>query len=494
MLKSLRSRLLFSYVIVVFVALLLVAFAFVAVGTQPRIRYFSTLQRLDAISRTSRNELTRLFVRNASSQDVIDALNSTAEENGVRILVANNDSEVIFDTDPRDSWLSASLQGQLFPRTLLPSTDPKTEAGLFAHPDGSIWLLYTRALSDRGFGEDIVVYAVPQPSPFAFFQQLDLGNVIFRAGVVALLISIFLAWLITRSVARPLQSMATAAEGIAQGDYEQQLELQGPQEVQRVARSFNSMAQQVAATRHSQRDFVANVSHDLKTPITSIRGWSQALLDGTAVSVETQQQAAQVIYDESERMERMVSQLLDLAKIESGQIVLHRESVDLSNLLTRVYNSLEIRAQEQDVTLATHFKRTKLISGDPDRLTQIFTNLVDNALTHTPAGGRVDIGLRPYHDNAVEVAIKDTGRGIAPDELMRVFERFYQVDKSRAQTNRRGTGLGLAIVQELVSLHNGRILAHSELGHGSTFIVRLPVQENVEETMIGRSPYRREDV
>ena len=489
MLKSLRSRLLLSYAVVVLVALFLVAAAFVAIGTQERIRYYLPLQRLDAVSRTSRNELNRLRSAGASTQDVVDVLNNTAVENNVRILVADEQRKIIFDTDPSDSWLNARLQGNLFPKSLLPSTDPQTEAGLFLHPDGSIWLLYTRALNSRGFGDQIVVYAIPQPSPFTFIQQLELGNVIFRAGVVALLVSIFLAWLITRSVARPLQQMANAAEGIAQGDYEQQLELQGPQEVQRVARSFNSMTQQVAATRNSQRDFVANVSHDLKTPITSIRGWSQALLDGTAVSAETQQQAAKVIYDESERMERMVSQLLDLAKIESGQIVLHREPVDLSSLLTRIYNSLNIKAQEKEVTLATHFKRVKLISGDPDRLTQIFTNLIDNALTHTPAGGRVDIGLRPYHTNAVEIAIKDTGRGIAPDELDRVFERFYQVDKSRAHTNGRGTGLGLAIVQELVSLHNGRILAHSELGQGSTFIVRLPVQESVEETMVGRAPF-----
>ncbi len=487
MLKSLRSRLLFSYVLVVLVALLLVAIAFVAIGVQPSVRYFTPLQELDALSRTSRNELNRLRLSGADTQTLLQVLDNTAVENNVRILVANaNDLNIIYDSDPSDSWMGVTLEGVEFPRRLLPSTDEATVAGRFRHPDGSIWLLYTRALSNRGFGGQLVIYAVPEPSPLAFFNQFDLGNVLLGAGVVALLVSIFLAWLITRSVTRPLQEMAVAAEGIAQGEYAQQLALQGPQEVQSVARSFNSMAEQVAATRNSQRDFVANVSHDLKTPITSIRGWSQALLDGTAVSQTDQQQAVKVIYDESERMERMVSQLLDLAKIESGQIILQREPVDLGNLLLRVYHSLDIRAQEKEVTLATHFKRTALISGDPDRLTQIFTNLVDNALTHTEAGGRVDIGLRPYHNNAVEVAIKDTGRGIAPDELMRVFERFYQVDKSRVHTNGKGTGLGLAIVQELVSLHNGRILAHSELGQGSTFIVRLPVQENVAETMIGR--------
>ncbi len=478
MLKSLRSRLLFSYVVVVLVALFLVATAFVAISVQPNIRYFFVLQKLDAVSRGGRNELLRLRQFNIDSDTLMQILDDAAVENNVRILIANaNNSAIIYDSDPNDSWVDLQLTGVELPRQLLPSADVGTFAARFLAPDETVWLLYTRPLDSRGFGNQLLIYAVPEPSPLAFFNELQFGGVLLRAGGVALLVSLFLAWAITRSVAQPLQKMAGAAEGIAKGDYDQQLLLQGPQEVQSVARNFNSMAQQVAATRKSQREFVANVSHDLKTPITSIRGWSQALLDGTAVSETDQQQAAQVIYDESERMERMVSQLLDLARIESGQFVLQWETVDLDPLLQGIVSALEIRAQEQEVELQLDAQTTPSISGDPDRLTQIFTNLIDNAITHTPAGGRVDVQLRPSPPNAVEVRIKDTGRGIAPDELERVFERFYQVDKSRAQANGRGTGLGLAIVQELVSLHNGRIAAHSELGRGSTFVVQLPVRD-----------------
>ncbi len=477
MLNSLRSRLLLSYILVVLVALLLVALAFVAIGVQPEIRYFNSLQKLDAVSRASRNELLRMRLSDVDTETLIQVLDNTAVENNIRILIANvRDSNVIYDSDPADSWLDIQLTGTELPRELLPSADVGTFAVRFPAPDGSVWLLYTRPLTSRGFGEQLLIYAVPEPSPMAFFNELQFGSVLVRAGGVALIVSLFLALLITRSVTRPLQKMAGAAEGIAKGDYDQKLSLQGPQEVQSVARSFNSMAAQVAATRNSQRDFVANVSHDLKTPITSIRGWSQALLDGTAVSEADQQQAAKVIYDESERMERMVSQLLDLARIESGQLVLNREPVDLNYLLQGVVYTLEIRAQEREVQLQMDAQPTPSISGDPDRLTQIFTNLIDNAITHTPAGGRVDVQVRPLSPNTVEICIKDTGRGIAPDELERVFERFYQVDKSRAQANGRGTGLGLAIVQELVSLHNGRIVAHSELGQGSTFVVQLPIR------------------
>ncbi|MBL1129873.1 MAG: HAMP domain-containing protein, partial [Chloroflexi bacterium] len=282
---------------------------------------------------------------------------------------------------------------------------------------------------------------------------------------------------IARSVVRPLQKLAGAAEAIAAGDYAQQLPLQGPEEVQRVAASFNTMSTEVTKTRNAQRDFVANVSHDLKTPITSIRGWSQALLDGTAVTTGDQQQAAGVIYTESERMERMVNGLLDLARIESGQLILQHAPVDLQALLQYLYQSFLPRAQEHQVMLTLAAPMPLTIWGDHDRLVQVMSNLLDNALAHTPPGGQVQLGLARHGEDVVDMWVQDSGQGIPPEELSRVFERFYQVEKSRMRGDGRdGSGLGLAIVQELVQLHHGRVLARSEVGKGSQFIVRLPLQ------------------
>ncbi|MCZ7669248.1 MAG: HAMP domain-containing histidine kinase [Chloroflexi bacterium] len=155
--------------------------------------------------------------------------------------------------------------------------------------------------------------------PVPFFNQ-TFFRPIFTGGLLAFIASIVLAFAIAGWVAQPLQRAAGAARALSQGDYDQRILVTGPDEVQTVARSFNSMAQQVKASNQAQRDFVSNVSHDLKTPLTSIRGWSQSLLDGTAVSEAEQQQAAGVIYHEAERMQRMVEQLLDLARIESGQL------------------------------------------------------------------------------------------------------------------------------------------------------------------------------
>jgi signal transduction histidine kinase len=256
-----------------------------------------------------------------------------------------------------------------------------------------------------------------------------------------------------------------------------------------VARSFNSMATQVKTSNQAQRDFVSNVSHDLKTPLTAIRGWSQSLLDGTAVTETEQQQAAGIIYNEAERMQRMVNQLLDLAKIESGQLTLEQAPVDLHQLLTEVQNNLMLRAQDQKIHLTHDLQSVPPISGDYDRLMQTFTNLLDNALTHTPAGGRVHVALKMHGEKAVEVTVQDTGSGIAQEDISRIFERFYQVEKSRTRENgRRGSGLGLAIVRELVEAHHGSIRAHSQVGEGTVFVVRLPVSNQPEETTVIRRP------
>jgi two-component system sensor histidine kinase ResE len=243
-----------------------------------------------------------------------------------------------------------------------------------------------------------------------------------------------------------------------------------------VAESFNSMATRVEATQAAQRDLVANVSHDLKTPLTAISGWSQALLDGAADTAAERQQAAETIYNEAGRMARLVNDLLDLARIESGQFQLTLRAVDVSDVMAEVYRGQVPRARARQIDLTLDAAPPiPPVMGDRDRLAQVFTNLADNALTYTPSGGGVRLAVRAG-EGYVEGSISDDGPGIPAEELPRVFERFYRLDKSRVRENdRRGSGLGLAIVQELVAAQGGQVSVSSEPGRGSTFIVRLPV-------------------
>jgi two-component system sensor histidine kinase ResE len=240
------------------------------------------------------------------------------------------------------------------------------------------------------------------------------------------------------------------------------------------------MSEQVHSSRQSQRDFVANVSHELKTPITSIQGFAQAILDGTAKRGEALQQAARVIYDEAGRMHRLVIELLELARLDAGGGSLKRESVDLGILLAALARKLEPMAKAAGVTLRTDLADLPQLSGDGDRLVQVFTNLTENAIKHTPRDGAVSISAvlldgATRQDGAALITVADTGPGIPPEEAGRVFERFYQLDKARAAGPDRGVGLGLPIARQIVEAHGGSLSLESELGQGSRFVVRLPL-------------------
>jgi len=268
------------------------------------------------------------------------------------------------------------------------------------------------------------------------------------------------------------------ARRLADGDTSQRAPVSGPPEVRAMAESFNDMAAKVAATQQAQRDFLANVSHDLRTPLTSIQGFSQAIVDGVASDPESARRAAQIIHDETGRLHRMVESLLDLARLEAGSVTLERRPVQIDAIVRRVADSMAVRAKEQGVTLRTELPgELPPVSGDGDRLAQVFTNLIDNALGYTPLGGSVTLRAQRA-DGGLAVAVQDTGVGIPPDELSRIFERFYQVDKSRQRSAaRRGTGLGLAIAREIIEAHGGKISATSTPGEGTTFTVWLPVSQ-----------------
>jgi signal transduction histidine kinase len=229
------------------------------------------------------------------------------------------------------------------------------------------------------------------------------------------------------------------------------------------------MTGQVRANQLSQREFVANVSHDLKTPLTSIQGYSQAIMDGTA---KEPAQAAKIIHDEAERLNRMVTELTDLARLQAGRLSMKMQPLDISDIVSAIAQRLWVVAERENIKLHIQNHPVPTIGGDGDRLVQVFTNLLSNAIKYTREGGEVWIET-DVRDGGVEVVIKDNGIGIPPEDLPRIFERFYQVDKSRGP--RRGTGLGLAIAQEIVHAHGGEIEIHSEgRNKGTTVTVWLP--------------------
>ncbi|SEB65446.1 ATP-binding protein [Paenibacillus sp. GP183] len=229
-----------------------------------------------------------------------------------------------------------------------------------------------------------------------------------------------------------------------------------------------------------RKDFVANVSHELRTPLSMLQGYSEALLDDIAATPEERKELAQVIYDESLRMGRLVRDLLDLARMEAGHLELNFREVELTSLIKRMHRKFTVLAKESGITLAVVLPDHPLIlhSADEDRLEQVLTNLLDNAFRHTPAGARIVVKAEPAvlrEQPALRLEVTDEGQGIPAGDLPFIFERFYKADKARTRgLSTGGTGLGLAIVKNIVDSHHGTVNAQSTVGQGTTFTILLP--------------------
>jgi two-component system OmpR family sensor kinase len=466
MLRSLNSRLLLSYAGVILICLVLVLLGlFVFTLTSPLWVRSATLD-LEVHAQTALQSLRETGrLETIPPGRLQELLVSVAEEQGVRILVLDNNEEVRLDSEGR--WLGERLKEI----SRAPVVNGRIQ-GTFLSPAGSRWAYVGRVVSAPGRDSYTILF-VSRPQMLTWFVQ-NLMPPVARAGAVALVLSFLLALLISRSIAAPLQRVAAAAEAISRGETGIRAPISGPAEVRALAHSFNAMANQVEAGQKSQRDFVANVSHELKTPLTSIQGFSQALLDGTASTPETRARAARVVHEEAERMRRLVDELLLLARFDAGQMVMARDVVELAPLLRGCVEKLAPQSQEADVSLALDVPEGVFVTGDADRLAQVFANLLDNGVSHTPPGGNVTLGAGLVGDGrVVEVTVTDSGSGIPAEEIPRIFERFYQVDKARKRG--RGAGLGLAITKEIVEAHGGTIRAESVVGLGSKLSVCLPV-------------------
>ncbi|PEK99647.1 two-component system histidine kinase PnpS [Bacillus sp. AFS017336] len=220
-----------------------------------------------------------------------------------------------------------------------------------------------------------------------------------------------------------------------------------------------------------RKDFFANVSHELKTPITSIKGFTETLLDGAMESEELCKNFLSIILTESDRMQTLIQDLLDLSKIEQQNFKLDLAEVSVKQVIEDVHQMMNQKALEKNIEFKLYLNSPLVVNADALRLKQVFINLVDNAIHYTPAGGKVFVTAVEADDHIV-IKVNDTGVGIGKEEISRIFERFYRVDKARSR-NSGGTGLGLAIVKHLVEAHKGKVEVESKLGHGTSFIVTL---------------------
>jgi len=354
------------------------------------------------------------------------------------------------------------------PRSLLPATGGNGEAPAFGFSSGGTAYFGVAQPVSLGSVHNAGALVVAEPESALRNRWLQLAWKLALAFGIGIPIAGLLVIYFSRRIVRPLEALTAAADEVAAGHYDIAMpERTGGTEVERLAARFDEMTARLAESEQLSRNFLMSVSHELRTPLTAIRGHVAALREGVLEDEASRGRSLEVISEEALRLERLVGDVLDLAKLDARRFALLREEVDMRALCERAYTTFAEEARVRGIEYDLELGEGAVLVTDGDRVLQIVTNLIANALHWTPEGGRVDLGL-DAQNGEVMVAVADTGPGIAPQERERIFRPFCSGDGG-------GTGLGLTIARELALALGGRLELDSEPGRGSRFVLVLPV-------------------
>ena len=312
-------------------------------------------------------------------------------------------------------------------------------------------------------------YTVSLHAPMPFVQQArgEMLRIVLLAGFVATVISIVIGFLFSRMLTKPLRKINEAAHVIANGDFSERIVINARDEIGELAGAFNYMAHELENIETTRREFIANVSHELRTPITSIKGFVEGIIDGT-IPEDNQARYLTIVKDETERLNRLINNLLDIARLESGEYVLSIIRFDVGEMVRRCVISLVQLIEDKNLSIALNLDRDQMFAdGDKDSIERVVYNLMHNAIKFSKPDGEIRVTVREERET-LYVTVSDDGIGIAENELTKIWERFYKSDKSRGQ-DKTGTGLGLSIIRSIIHEHKQKINAYSKLGEGTTF-------------------------
>jgi signal transduction histidine kinase len=370
----------------------------------------------------------------------------------------------LFYVGVRFTFRGSTLLHQL-PQNTIPWKDGQPRSFEFTPPGARrVYLAASHPVRLEGSVFGALIAAKPKAELRDRWQTLIERLAI--AGIFGIVVAGALAWYLSRRITEPVLALSDATDQIAAGIYDVP-EVHARGEIGHLAERFKQMADRLREAEELERNFLMTVSHELRTPLTAIRGHVEALREGVAQDPDAQRESLDVIAEEAQRLERLVGDVLDLAKLDTRRFTLLHEEVDMGHLLDRAYNTFAEEARRRDIDYRREIFARPVIVADGDRVLQIISNLLSNAFRWTPDGGRVELQLGA-DNGVVSVAVEDTGPGITPDEQERIFRPFWTRDGT-------GTGLGLAIARELAIAHGGRIRLTSVPGEGARFELELPV-------------------
>ncbi len=482
--KTLNSRLILSHLLVAMVSITLISiYAGQAMYTAARRQFENSIEDL---AYTSSNALEEPLMDYLSGRDSANQVRSVAES------LLSNKSDLGYTIYLPDGVPLVAGGGELLPGPATTDAPEVWEAiqgitgrskRIHTNAQGIEMLYFAVRIehSDQIYG--VVRLEIPKETALNTARR-SLGLLLLTALLVAGSVSV-VGYLLARSLAKPIENLTQTAEQLSRGDLDARtFTPTGPLEMHRLSRAFNNMAGRLQANVDEARSFVANASHELRTPLTSIKLRVEALRHGALDEPEVTDQFLAEIESEVDRLSRMVGDLLDLSRIETGLTSHEREPLDLAVIVREVHETFKTRAVKSEVTLDCRIEPgIHSIMGLEDQMRRMLYNLVDNAIKYTSHGGCVDIILRAEeHGNTIRLIVKDTGFGIAAANLPHIFERFYRAEATRPRYGlSRGSGLGLAITRTIVETHGGKIGVTSQAGKGTTFWVELPAHQEVTQ-------------
>jgi len=428
-----------------------------------------------------------LSEREESADAFYQRLLEAARQSGGRLLVVDADGKVTFDTfDERCgtrlalSEVYTVLSGEAdsdygFHRqdAAARAETPSLLDQIIGRDDGHVWVgSFCAALTREGSraGALVLVASVQD----AVDSLTSMRGQMLGVFALALLVVLILAGFISRIVTRPVKELSAGIERMSKGDYQHRVHVPGKGEMAQLAAAFNQMSEQVHNLDEARNQFVSNASHELKTPLATIKILVESMMYQDDMDPQLRQEFLTDIDKEIDRLSSVVGDLLTLVHIDSHKLRLRREMMLFADTVRESAARLSPLAKKRGQTLRVDVSDNCEMFADPGKLAQVCYNIIENAIKYTPDGGTISVTLRRMGRDAV-LDISDTGVGIPPEDLPHVFDRFYRVDKARSRDT-GGTGLGLSIVQQIVRLHAGSVTVASERGKGTTFTVQLPVK------------------
>ena len=458
--RSLNWKLNGALLLIVIIAVALMAFLTNLSTTSEFRQYVSAGNMM--FTQSLANSLVDFYSDKGSWDDLQQSIESLPVSNSQRIIVADSSGRIVGDSS--GEWLGEEIADLGLSNGTAIVISGDTTGMLFVLTSGG-----TGRGHMGGMGSQMT--SVSEATEEDFLDEVN--NSLWKVGLITAAVALVIGLILTRQITRPVKALINGARRLSKGELSYRVKVRSGDEIGELADSFNSMAATLEQVEQSRRQLTADIAHELRTPLTIIKGTVEGILDDV---FKADSEHLNSIKEQTLLLTHLINDLRDISLAESGQLTLNLQPADIVDLVKRVITGFEPNAGEKNIRLDLSSAMESLeMELDPVRMEQVISNLLRNAIRHTPEGGSITVSISEV-DDKLSLSVSDTGEGIEPEDLAHVFERFYRSGTSRSRKE-GGTGLGLAIVKQMVEAHGGAVSVESTLGKGSTFIISLPVPE-----------------